>query len=265
MPLIAAQAWDDVWNGGKGRRPSEGGTVEGFTLACELGIRFEPVVIGSARHWVPREATDGELDSRSEEKQAEAKRHPEHAHPEALEWAKILAKEVVPSAAPSEPLTDSQLETACHDMGEAWQWVVGDTNGDNQLPILLAPQGLTPHDIGLEPEDTPSWALEVLSPDPTAWWVQLWNGGAGRRVADGGTAEGTKLTEALGIQFAPAPVGGHTFWLPRASNPDQWSKAEREGPGPETRGLSPAEPGRMEERGWMTWGASDAGVIVGDN
>ncbi len=68
LPLEVGAAWDRIWHEGRGRRPWEGGTAAAFEHCYNLGIRFEQIRIGETEHWVPREATADELDSRDQYK-----------------------------------------------------------------------------------------------------------------------------------------------------------------------------------------------------
>jgi len=173
---------------------------------------------------------------------------------------------------------------AAAELTQAWIWKTGSTSSDASPlvpPLLLAPVGIHPTDLGNEMEDiAPEWSdytIFTLSLAPGPAWGQVWNWGRGRRVSDGGTTAGWELARAIGVQFVPVDVAGQEMWMPRALNPDTWSTTGLESEeGDETaeavvrvRGaaavsLSPADAGRFEERGWLSWGSRD-GIRVGDN
>lgn len=66
LPMNSDAAWDVVWRDGQGRGPWQGGTLYGYEHSYAMGIRYDPIKIGDAKYWVPRQAREDELDSADE-------------------------------------------------------------------------------------------------------------------------------------------------------------------------------------------------------
>lgn len=156
LPLDPGAAWNMVWAHGTGRGPWQGGTLHGFEISYGMGIRYELLVIGDAKYWVPRSVREEEMDS-------------------AAEWEEI----------------------ANSMWSHLWEHMYFESAGR----------------AGQIPEDYGEDRLE-----------QAWKE-AGRMVSVGEESEEEEETE-------------------------------------EPRELSPTEPGRMEERGFMMW---TAGINVGES
>ena len=108
-------------------------------------------------------------------------------------------------------------------------------------------------------DETEAWSKYDISLSCSDAWDYLWYGGRGRHPKNGGTVEDYALVKMLGIRFGLVWIGQAKYWVPREATME-----EQEEQCVEKKSLSPAEPGRMEERGWMTWGVGN-GIIIGDN
>jgi hypothetical protein len=128
-------------------------------------------------------------------------------------------------------------------------------------PAILVPLDIHPATLGGIIDDTEAWCKYDISLSCSGAWDYLWYGGRGRHPKNGGAEEHYALVKMLGIRFELVRIGEAEYWVPRESTNEELGEQCVE---TVEKSLSPAEVGRMEERGWMTWGAGN-GVIIGDN